>query len=371
MSCLACNKSTDASSLLKCVRCNGNYHCYCVNLTLAQITENLRQKWVCPYCEPIGLRRRRNDDTPIERRPESSVFDDSVMSCDGVLDESRVMQGASIDPKNNTVLVTPPNSYSMSSQSRPSLATCPEALLNDIVLKLTTLQTQFSAIQGIRTDLSQVKSDIAEMRSSIDSKLDSLAGRMNAIESRVGVLEESKMELDEVKKAINGVIIDTRRNEQWARRSNIQINGVPETRGENLVSIVKTLAALSGFELNTSTDVDFVTRVAVRNDTDSAKPKPIVLKMQARYKKDDFISALRKLKNLKASDIGFANCSNRIYINDHLSAFNKYLLREAKRRANQKQYQFCWVRNCTIMVRRNENSPILYITSEEALNKIS
>ncbi|KAI8441388.1 hypothetical protein MSG28_015003 [Choristoneura fumiferana] len=288
------------------------------------------------------------------------------MSCDGVLDESRVMQGASIDPKNNTVLVTPPNSYSMSSQSRPSLATCPEALLNDIVLKLTTLQTQFSAIQGIRTDLSQVKSDIAEMRSSIDSKLDSLAGRMNAIESRVGVLEESKMELDEVKKAINGVIIDTRRNEQWARRSNIQINGVPETRGENLVSIVKTLAALSGFELNTSTDVDFVTRVAVRNDTDSAKPKPIVLKMQARYKKDDFISALRKLKNLKASDIGFANCSNRIYINDHLSAFNKYLLREAKRRANQKQYQFCWVLIICVICMCLSPS-IFFVQSETAL----
>lgn len=93
--------------------------------------------------------------------------------------------------------------------------------------------------------------------------------------------------------------------------------------------------------------------------------------MQARYKKDDFISSLRKLRNLKTSDLGIAGSLNRIYINDHLSGFNKYLLREAKQRVAHKQYQHCWVRNCTVMVRKSDKAPVLFITSEEALNKIS
>ncbi|KAI8431442.1 hypothetical protein MSG28_015961 [Choristoneura fumiferana] len=292
------------------------------------------------------------------------------MSCDQGLDDSRMADSAPPELENTDLLVTPPNSYQLSKESKSSLLSCPETLLNDILSKVTSLQTQFLAIQAIQTDLSQVKSDIADMRSGINSKLDELAGRMLTIESRVSALEESKAELDDIKRTIGDLIGDSRRNEQWMRRSNIQINGVPEKKGENLFTILRSLAELSGFSLDCSTDVDFVTRVAVRNDVDNARPKPIVLKMQARYKKDDFLSSIRKLKNLRASDLGFSDNSNRIFINDHLSSYNKHLLREAKSRANQKHYKFCWVRNCTIMVRRNESSPILHISNEEALNKI-
>ncbi|XP_063535721.1 uncharacterized protein LOC134748493 [Cydia strobilella] len=219
-------------------------------------------------------------------------------------------------------------------------------------------------------DLSQVRTDIAEMKNSIDSKLDDLAGRMSTIESRVSALEDCKTELDDVKKTLNDIMTDSRKNEQWVRRSNIQINGVPETKGENLFTVINSLAEACGFSLNTNTDIDFVTRVAVRNDTDNSKPKPIIVKMQARYKKDDFMACLRKLKNLKAADLGYGASPNKIYINDHLSSYNKFLLKEAKQRAAAKEYKFCWVRNCTVMVRRNENSPIIYITSEDSLNKI-
>lgn len=371
--CFACKGSIDNNSLLKCTGCSGTYHYVCLNLTL-ELVSNSKQAWLCSFCTSVNSRRRRNDNTPVQRFQAAAAFDDSTMSCDGVLDDSRVVENApyTARPDDSNLMVTPPNSYHTTKDTNRSLFTShPETLLHDILSKVSALQTQFSAIQAIQSDLSQVKCDIAEMRSSIDTKLDELTGRMHTIESRVSALEECKAELDDVKKAISDVITDSRRNEQWVRRSNIQINGVPETKGENLFTIVRSLAELSGFPLNTNTDIDFVTRVAVRNDSDSAKPKPIIVKLQARYKKDDFMSSLRKFKNLKASDLGFPNSSNRVYINDHLSSYNKYLLKVAKQRANQKNYQYCWVRNCTVMVRRDERSPILFITSEEALNKIT
>ncbi|XP_063380967.1 uncharacterized protein LOC134667475 [Cydia fagiglandana] len=296
------------------------------------------------------------------------------MSCDG-MNDSRLAEGertaCASEIETSSILTTPPNFYQTSDIRGGQPVTQPSEVLNNILAKITELQVQFSAIQVIQSDMSQVKTDLAEMRNSLNTKVEEMAVRIDSIESRVDALESCRAELTEVKNMVHHIMADQRNNDQWVRRSNIQLNGIPETRGENLQVILKSLADLSGYPLNTSSDIDFVTRVAVKNDKDNNNPKPIIVKFLARYKKDDFLSSLRKLKNLKASDLGFSNNENRIFINDHLSTFNKYLLKQAQIKKTQKGYKYCWVRNCTVMVRKSDSSPILYITSEEALNKIT
>lgn len=243
-------------------------------------------------------------------------------------------------------------------------------VLDDILSKMEVLQSQVSAIHVIQSDLKQVTKDIADLKLTFNSRMDEFSERVTAIENRVSVLETSKTDLDEIKNITNRIIEDNYKNEQWVRRSNIQINGIPQKAGENLLQIIQTLSDRCSFPINLNTDIDFVTRIAVKNNTEVKKPKPIIVKMQSRYKKDDFLSALRKLKDLKAHDLGFAGASNRIYINDHLSTRNKFLLQQARIKSKEKNYTYCWVRNCTVMVRRSDKSPVLHITSEDDLKKI-
>ncbi|KAJ2938807.1 hypothetical protein O0L34_g5140 [Tuta absoluta] len=222
----------------------------------------------------------------------------------------------------------------------------------------------------LREELQQVRDEIADLKKLMGADIGKLSKRIESVESRVLSLELMSSDIDNLKAKIKDMEVDQRRNDQWVRRSNIQIDNVPQKKDENLINLIKVLATRSGFNLNPDTDIDFVTRIAVKNDTDQKKIKPIILKMQSRYKKDEFISSLRSLKNLKASDIGFAGDDSRVFINDHLSTYNKYLLKQARTRKDERNYKYCWVRNCTIMVRRDDTSPILHITSEEALNKI-
>lgn len=380
MPCVACNGSIDSGSLLKCTGCNGIYHYQCLEITAAQFKENgpkLKKSWLCSFCTSVGSRRRRNQFTPVQPSRSETILDDSDMSCDVTLEESRLVEdipGARGEDF-SAGLTTPPNNIlhyepSHSAENAQS-ATQQSELLNNILAKVSEMQTRFLDIQAIKSEIIQTRSDIAELKNSLNTRFDEMLVRVESVESRVSALEHCKSEMDEVKRNVVDVMAQLRRNEQWVRRSNIQINGVPELEGENLYSVVNTLANLSGYTLDRNTDIDFVTRVAVRDDSGTRKPRPIIVKMQARYKKDDFISSLRKLRNLKTSDLGIAGSLNRIYINDHLSGFNKYLLREAKQRVAHKQYQHCWVRNCTVMVRKSDKAPVLFITSEEALNKIS
>lgn len=244
-------------------------------------------------------------------------------------------------------------------------------VLQLILAKISNLEVKFSSFQSLQSDLKQVAKDISDLKSSFESKMEEITTKVSNIEDRVSSLESTKSVISNLKVIVNELVEKNAHNEQWVRRSNLQINGVPQKAGENLIDLLKTLAKVSGFPFDVKSDLDFVTRVAVMNNADNKKPKPIIVKMQSRYKKDDFLASIRKLKEIKTSDLGFSGDTGRIYVNDHLSSRNKILLQKAKQRAKEKEYKYCWVRNCTIMVRRNDSSPVLHITSEDALKKIS
>lgn len=77
---------------------------------------------------------------------------------------------------------------------------------------------------------------------------------------------------------------------------------------------------------------------------------------------------MRKLK-LKACDLGFSGNSS-IHFNEHLTSANKALLKRAKEVAKERNYTYVWVKNCSVMVRRSDTSPVIHISNVMDLNKI-
>ncbi|CAH2105988.1 unnamed protein product [Euphydryas editha] len=335
----------------ECSACKLKYHFRCGGISERGFDRLglARDTWKCNPCREEDVKSH-------------TVNDETLLTSDGTPGHSRFFSGFNLDHSST------PKQSGMNNEAQSDWS--PREVLNDILSKMAVLQSQFSAIHLIQSDLKQVTKDIADLKLTVNSRLDDFSERVTAIENRVSVLETSKTDLDEIKNITNRIIEDSYKNEQWVRRSNIQINGIPHKVGENLLQIIKTLSDRCNFPINLNTDIDFVTRIAVKNNTEEKKPKPIIVKLQSRYKKDDFLSALRRLKDLKAHDLGFVGASNRIYINDHLSTRNKFLLQQARIMSKKKNYAYCWVRNCTVMVRRSDNSPVLHITSEDDLKKI-
>lgn len=257
------------------------------------------------------------------------------------------------------------------SKAEPKQTAGKEDMLLQMSQQMDVILKKLDSVSSIEADIKQMKGDIMVLNSNLSKSIEELTHRISDVENRVTEVEQLRSEVNELRKTVADLTEDNSRNEQWVRKSNIQINGVPQKQGENLISILSRLADYCNFSLKPDTDIDFITRIATKNDTDVKRPKPIIVKFQARYKKDDFLAALRKMKGIKCSDIGFVGVDDRIYANDHLSTKNRYLLQQAKAKVKAKNYAFCWVRNCTVMVRRNEKSPIIYITSADALKKIT
>ncbi|XP_069355159.1 uncharacterized protein [Maniola hyperantus] len=358
--CEGCSKLYKDGSGLICAKCNKNYHVKCLNMATAQYNRlKHKSSWNCPACP---VKDGRHDDTPVKSSVDATEESSSSANSE--------MQEISADPQNcdtptptHTILSSPIGDCQPSDLSQ-------NALLHNISLQISQLQMQMSSIQIIKNDLCSLKTDISELKNSLSAKVEDLENRMSDAELKLSQMSDLQSEVDELKSKVASMMESNLKNDQWVRRSNIQINGIPSRKDEDLIKVIKDLADMSGYSLDTSRDIDFVTRIAIRNDVDTSYPKPIILKLLSRYKKDDFLSCLRRLKDLKASDVGFPGNQARIYINDHLSSYNKMLLQKAKALAKEKKYDYCWVRNCTVMVRQNEKSKIIHITSEESLKKI-
>lgn len=60
----------------------------------------------------------------------------------------------------------------------------------------------------------------------------------------------------------------------------------------------------------------------------------------------------------------------KLYINEHLTKKNQTILYETKQNAKKKNFKFVWVRDCKILVRKNETSRIFTIRSLEDMESI-
>lgn len=264
----------------QCVVCKGNYHFNCCGISERGFSRlgGGRDSWICPAC----------------RDTNSSQIQDisSVPSASSTpLGPQRLSSGLPIER------ACSPGPLSSNQNSQ-------DTILQDILAKITSLEKRFIAFQTIKSDVKQLKEDISDLKSTINTRIDGITQRVSEVENRLVPLEAVKSDVDGLKDLVRGLVADSSRNEQWVRRSNIQLNGIPYKNGENLITTVKRLAQLCGFPLNVETDIDFVTRVAVRNDVEAKKTKPVILKLQSRYKKDDFLAALRRLKIIKRKPQG-------------------------------------------------------------------
>lgn len=345
----ACCKSTaeGATGTRVCSICKHNYHVACLypNDKKKHVLSDIKKKWVCPECALSQPRQHNNDNTPlrcIDRGSPENISTRRGASCKSPEESSELL--VSCDQVRRIVSMEFEKFWSK-------------------------IKTNIADI--ISTELSPIKNEIACFQDSLafmNNQYESLNKKVDLIEKEINTLKATKKDVGEIKNNVDQIESKLNSREQWARRSNVEIYGIPEKKGENLMDLIKCISKRIDFPLDVNNDLDFITRVAPK-DHSSKRTKPIVVRFLARYKKDDFLSKARKFK-LGARDLGFNDNKSQIYFNDHLTSANKSLLQRVKVKAKENKYLYTWVKNCAIMVRRSDTSPILHISSISDLNKI-
>lgn len=222
-------------------------------------------------------------------------------------------------------------------------------------------------------ELRLFKSEMVELSKSvqfISDKLDASAVLMEEVKNQLSDIkkENNNLKLENVK--LSGEVSELRERvrslEQYSRKNNIEVSGIPSTAGENVLDVVKDLGRALQVEVK-ETDVSAAHRVPSYNRD---RQPSLVVQFQSKITKDLWIANYRKKKNLTAHDVNSCFPGHRVYVNDHLSPENKQLLSRMKQKSKDLGYSFAWCRDGKFFVRKAAGDPVRRINSFLDIDKL-
>ncbi|XP_063838176.1 uncharacterized protein LOC135087308 [Ostrinia nubilalis] len=198
-----------------------------------------------------------------------------------------------------------------------------------------------------------------------------MKSEMSRLKTETSVLRDQNTRLSENVKELSHKLAVI---EQQARECNLEIQCLPETLKENLLSTVLQLGRVLSCPLEEK-DILSCTRVA-RLNPKSTRPKSVIVKLPSTRVRDNLLAACLNYnkshpkEKLHSSLLGYGGDRKQIYVCEHLSPSNRSLHAQARQFRKDNDYKYLWVRNGRILMRKDDQSPVLWVHDTEALQAL-
>ena len=157
--------------------------------------------------------------------------------------------------------------------------------------------------------------------------------------------------------------------EQYTRKFNVEVHGIPECEGENLADIIIKIGQKISVDI-TSQDIDIVHRLRKKTPT----AKPIIVRFTSYRKKRESYQSRFNLKTTKISEIIESvqhEVEARIYINENLTPRRQELLAKARKMRKAKKLVRVWTVDGKLFVRKTEESRPVRISEDWDLENLA
>lgn len=349
--CAGCPNNPRGIALLQCSRCVDKYHYTCLNLTkesYQSLSKELKDKWICPTCRCKEPKLGDNTNTPVRSAPATvvtQILNETLPSpCfDNVTHRSKLRSPANCDCI---------SADTIRDIIREELDRKFNTQINDIQLKLSRLDDRLSFFntehdkikrecEAQKLQLSQLQRDNEQLRTLTAD----LAQRLN-------------------------------QTEQLTRTCNLEIQCVPENKTENLYKTVQLVASTIKCPLSES-DLHFCTRIAKLNPK-SPRPRSILVKFSSRRLRDTFLAGVIKFNRNNPTDkLNTSHLGHRgdkktpVFVCEHLTLETKKLHAEARLKAKELNYRYCWIRDGKLFLRKSDNSNFIVVKDRAILNTLN
>ncbi|XP_061715506.1 uncharacterized protein LOC133523792 [Cydia pomonella] len=234
---------------------------------------------------------------------------------------------------------------------------------------LSQIQLDIQKVNQDNTAINQTLDEVKNRLTQVEDSLQFTGSRQSSYEERLSTVESSMSLSQGQADRIQTLERTIDKMEQQSRMNNIEICNMPEKRGENLISIISDIGTAIKFTF-TPSDIVSIHRVP-HADPSCIRPKNIIVRFTSVILRDNILAAFRLAKGLNTSQINITGSLQKIYLNEHLTLKNKLLLRQTREAAAKHSFKYVWVRHATILVRKDDTSPIIAIRAAHELSKIS
>lgn len=223
-------------------------------------------------------------------------------------------------------------------------------------------------------ELKTFKNEMSELSAAVQfvsGKLDESTKLMKEVKSEIVSVKREHEELRSKNANLTSEVHflkdRVRSLEQYSRKNNVEISGLPVTPGEDVIDLVKDVGLSLGLEI-TKKDISAAHRVP---SFQKSRMPALVVQFVNRSTKETVISKYREKKGgMTAHNVNAAFPVQKLYINEHLSPENKVFLNKLKSKAKELGYAFTWCRDGKFFVRRSQGEKYIRIDSYDNIDKL-
>lgn len=328
---------------MRCTLCNSVFDIVCCNITascFSKFTSEKKKAWKCPTC--------------LSKQPKMDNTNTPIRSASHALSESNVTL-------RNVSKARPRR---RSSDDIPDLDSNSNADIRSIIREEMKL-----ALRSVTDELHSIADKVSAFEQSLIFFNTCYEELKKKLDDKVGVIDQLQKSNEELQVRVRDLERDVigRLNlmEQHQRECNIEVNGVPENRSENVVKLTEQLAKNVDCPI-TDGDIVHASRVAKQNK-ESDRPRSIVVKLRTRLVRDSLLAGVQKFNKLNSQSklcslhLGIGGNRVPVFVSEHLSPANKAIHAAVRRKAKELSFKFVWVRDGRVYTRKDENSAALLI----------
>ena len=227
-----------------------------------------------------------------------------------------------------------------------------EANTNLLVSEHKELKILFEELQMSLQFTQAEVDDMKKENQNLKEKMRSLNVKNSEFERKVDVLENnlrtSIEQGNNLEKKLKDAITMHDNLEQYSRKFNLEIHGIPEQESENAEEIVLDLAKSLHVNLEPE-DIDIAHRMKKGN----LRPRPIVVRFTNYYSRNRLYRNRTKLRKVNVGR--FIEGADRVYINENLTALRSELFKKVRDRNDHRNWRI-WTLDGTIFVKTDPTS---------------
>ncbi|CAG9565376.1 unnamed protein product [Danaus chrysippus] len=143
----------------------------------------------------------------------------------------------------------------------------------------------------LANQLSDINTELGGLREAMNFFSDQYDNFKKCLETSAATIQKLQTKNDQLTLEVKDLTMRLNLTEQYMRESNLEINGIPEHKTENLVNVIGQLAKTVNVNL-LDDDIIQVTRVAkLRNN--SNRPRTVIARLRTPRQRDILLAAVQ------------------------------------------------------------------------------
>lgn len=238
--------------------------------------------------------------------------------------------------------------------------------------KLEKLDKGLSKLGNLEKGLGEIKTGLQASNDEIEKSLGELSAQIKDLDKKIDILDHERIniraKIEDLEEKSEGL-------ERIIRKTCIEIRGVPKKKKEkkeDLLNMVTSLMKNVRSDCSTQEIKDIYRLPSKANATTSA----VVTEFTNTFAKDKFLREAKQYnisqpgRQINTKHLGLEGPEMSLFVSDHLTSKAKRLLFLARDFARSENFQYCWIANGRILLRKKEGDKYTVVKSENTFQQL-